>query len=69
MPPGHQGMERSAVANAIGKRELPAAVAAADKARAPIYRDALIDEFTAGHGKLTHDDIVMRNRAVTAGRP
>ncbi|MBB3224027.1 NADPH-dependent F420 reductase [Pseudoduganella umbonata] len=53
--------------------ELPAdalasAIAEADKERAPSYREALIEEFMAGHGKLTHDDIVMRNRAVTAGR-
>lgn len=47
--------------------ELASALSAADRARAPMYREALIKEFMAGHGKLTHDDIVMRNRAVTAG--
>jgi predicted dinucleotide-binding enzyme len=47
--------------------ELASALAAADKERAPAHREALIKEFMAGHGKLTHDDLVMRNRAVTAG--
>jgi predicted dinucleotide-binding enzyme len=47
--------------------ELASALAAADKERAPANREALINEFMAGHGKLTHDDIVMRNRTVTAG--
>lgn len=47
--------------------ELVSAVAAAEKERAPAHREALINEFMAAHGKLTHDDIVMRNRAVTAG--
>jgi predicted dinucleotide-binding enzyme len=48
--------------------ELTSALASADKACAPTNREALINEFMAGYGKLTHDDIVMRNRAVTAGR-
>jgi 8-hydroxy-5-deazaflavin:NADPH oxidoreductase len=47
--------------------ELASALAIADKDRAPANREALIKEFMAGHGKLTHDHIVMRNRAVTAG--
>jgi predicted dinucleotide-binding enzyme len=46
--------------------ELAAALAAADKTRAPAQRESLIKEFMAGHGKLTHEDIVLRNRAVTA---
>jgi predicted dinucleotide-binding enzyme len=46
--------------------ELASALAAADKLRAPANRESLINEFMAGHGKLTHDDIVMRNRTVTA---
>jgi predicted dinucleotide-binding enzyme len=49
--------------------ELATALSGADKKCAPTYREALINEFMADHGKLTHDDMVMRNRAVTAGRP
>jgi predicted dinucleotide-binding enzyme len=48
--------------------ELASALAAADKHRAPANRESLIQEFMAGHGKLTHDDIVMRNRTVTANK-
>lgn len=48
--------------------ELATALAAADRHRAPANRESLIQEFMAGHGKLTHDDIVMRNRAVTANK-
>jgi predicted dinucleotide-binding enzyme len=47
--------------------ELATALSDADRERAPVNREALINEFMAGHGKLTHDEIVMRNRAVTAG--
>jgi len=47
--------------------ELVSALAAADQKSAPANREALIKEFMAGHGKLTHDDMVMRNREVTAG--
>lgn len=47
--------------------ELVPALAAANQERAPAYREALIKEFMAGHGKLTHEDVVMRNREVTAG--
>lgn len=47
--------------------ELAAALAAANQERAPAYREALIKEFMAGHGKLTHEEMVMRNREVTAG--
>ena len=47
--------------------ELTSALATADKQRAATNREVLINEFIAGHGKLTHDDMVMRNRAVTAG--
>ena len=46
--------------------ELKFALAAADKKRAPANREILINEFMAGYGKLTHDDIVMRNRTATA---
>ncbi len=45
---------------------LTTALASAGKACAPTRRDALIKEFMAGYGKLTHDDIVMRNRQVMA---
>jgi predicted dinucleotide-binding enzyme len=48
--------------------DLRAALDAADKARAPEYRDALMKEFIASGGTATHDDIVARNRAVTARR-
>lgn len=48
--------------------ELASALAAADRHRAPANRESLIQEFMAGHGKLTHDDIVMRNRTVTANK-
>ena len=45
---------------------LRSALAAADKERAPVNRETLLNEFMAGYGKLTHDDLVVRNRAVTA---
>lgn len=45
---------------------LRAALNAADKARAPVNRDALINEFMSAGDSLTHDAIVERNRAVTA---
>jgi len=47
--------------------ELVAALAAANQEQAPACRDALIKEFMAGHDKLTHEGIVMRNREVAAG--
>jgi predicted dinucleotide-binding enzyme len=46
--------------------ELKAALAAADRRRAPENREALIKEFAAAGARLTHDEIVARNRAVTA---
>jgi len=46
---------------------LSSALAAADKQLAPANREVLIKEFMAGYDKLTHNDIVLRNRAVTAG--
>lgn len=42
------------------------AVRSADRSRAPGNRDALLKEFMAAGGKLTHDEIVARNRVVTA---
>ena len=46
--------------------ELKSALQSADRSRAPGNRDALLREFMAAGGKLTHDEIVARNRAVTA---
>jgi hypothetical protein len=46
--------------------ELKSALRSADRSRAPGNRDALLREFMAAGGKLTHDEIVTRNRAVTA---
>jgi predicted dinucleotide-binding enzyme len=52
----------------LGLDELASALAVADQQRAPANRESLIKEFMAGHGKLTHEDIVMRNRSVTANK-
>jgi len=49
----------------LTQKELQSALASADKQRAPQYREALIKEFIAGNGKITHDEMVARNRAVT----
>ncbi|PSJ53631.1 hypothetical protein [Kumtagia ephedrae] len=46
--------------------DLKSALQSADRSRAPGNRDALIREFMAAGGKLGHDEIVARNRAVTA---
>lgn len=45
---------------------LKAALAAANKDRAPANREALIQEFISAEGGLTHDQTVARNREVTA---
>jgi hypothetical protein len=45
---------------------MKSSLASADKQRAPKNREALLKEFMAGNGKFTHDEIVARNRAVTA---
>ncbi|MBZ9672341.1 NADPH-dependent F420 reductase [Mesorhizobium sp. ES1-3] len=50
----------------LTRDQLTAALQSADKSRAPGNRDALIKEFMAAGDKLTHGDIVARNRAVTA---
>jgi 8-hydroxy-5-deazaflavin:NADPH oxidoreductase len=50
----------------LTENELKSALWSADRSRAPENRDALIKEFMAGGGKLTHAEIVARNRAVTA---
>lgn len=46
--------------------ELTSALRSADRSRAPGNRDALLREFMAAGGRLTHDEIVARNRTVTA---
>ena len=46
--------------------ELKSALQSADRSRAPGNRDALLREFMAASGELAHDEIVARNRAVTA---
>ena len=46
--------------------ELRSALRSADRSRAPGNRDALLREFMAAGDKLTRDEIVARNRAVTA---
>jgi hypothetical protein len=43
---------------------LQSALASADKWRAPKNREALMKEFMACNGKLTHDEMAARNRAV-----
>jgi 8-hydroxy-5-deazaflavin:NADPH oxidoreductase len=48
--------------------ELRPALDAADQARAPAHREALIQEFIARGDTATHEDMVARNRAVTAPR-
>lgn len=48
--------------------ELGEALSAANKARAPIDRDALIKSFMEEKSPLSHEQIVARNRAVTASR-
>jgi predicted dinucleotide-binding enzyme len=45
---------------------LHSALRSADQSRAPGNRDALLREFMATGGKLSHDEIVARNRTVTA---
>jgi predicted dinucleotide-binding enzyme len=46
--------------------DLKSVLHTANRSRAPGNRDALLKEFMAAGGKLTHDEIVTRNRAVTA---
>lgn len=46
--------------------ELQSALAAADKKRAPENREALITQFMARYGELTHDDTIAMNRTGTA---
>lgn len=45
--------------------ELKFALRRANRSQAPANRDALLREFMAGGGKLAHDHIIARNRAVT----
>ncbi|MBL0407945.1 NAD(P)-binding domain-containing protein [Microvirga aerilata] len=46
--------------------ELEAALASADRRRAPENREALINGFISAGATLTHDEMVARNRAATA---
>ncbi|TPJ74617.1 NAD(P)-binding domain-containing protein [Mesorhizobium sp. B2-7-1] len=46
--------------------ELKSALQSAKRSRAAGNRDALLRQFMAAGGRLSHDDIVARNRAVTA---
>lgn len=48
--------------------ELKDALSAADKARAPLDRDALLKSFMEEKSPLSHEQIVARNRKVTAPR-
>ncbi len=48
--------------------ELRDALAAADSARAPVDRDAMIQSFMAGNGPPTREQMVAGNRAATAPR-
>lgn len=48
--------------------QLRDALSSADKARAPVDRDALIKSFMEEKSPLSHQQIVARNRAVTAPR-
>lgn len=50
----------------LNASDLKAALQAADKARAPVNRDALMKEFMSASEPLTHEHVVARNRAVTA---
>ncbi|MDA9433812.1 NADPH-dependent F420 reductase [Bradyrhizobium sp. CCBAU 51627] len=45
--------------------ELKFALRRANRPQAPANRDALLREFMAGGGKLAHDHVIGRNRAVT----
>jgi predicted dinucleotide-binding enzyme len=45
--------------------QLKSALRSTDRSRAPGNRDVLLREFMAARGKLTHDEIVARNRVVT----
>ncbi|MDK3022712.1 NAD(P)-binding domain-containing protein [Cupriavidus taiwanensis] len=48
--------------------DLQSALSAADKARAPLDRDALIKSFMEEKSPLSHEQIVARNRKMTAPR-
>ncbi|WP_407572618.1 NADPH-dependent F420 reductase [Deinococcus altitudinis] len=49
----------------LTRDELGAALAAADRKRAPENRDAIMKTFTTGAAPLTHDEMVARNRDMT----
>lgn len=46
--------------------ELTAALARADRSRAPLNRDAVLQQLMSAKPPLTHEQMVARNRAVTA---
>jgi predicted dinucleotide-binding enzyme len=50
----------------LSLEELKPALAAANRDQAPSYRDAIIQEFIAADGGLSHEQTVARNREVTA---
>lgn len=49
----------------LSQDALKTALSQADRQRAPENREALIKEFMARYGELTHDDIIARNREGT----
>jgi 8-hydroxy-5-deazaflavin:NADPH oxidoreductase len=50
----------------LGLPELKLALDAADKARAPLNRDALMEKFMAPGSQFSHEQIVATNRSMTA---
>lgn len=50
----------------LDTEELKKALSSADAARAPKNRDALIKEFMTPGANFTHEDVIARNREVTA---
>ncbi len=64
----HQQPGAPAYCTELTLPELQVALSAADKARAPVDRDALIKGFMEAKAPLSHDQIVARNREVTAAQ-
>lgn len=52
----------------LSSTELPEALAAAQEGRGPANRDTLMNEFMGASTFPTHDQIIARNREVTAAR-
>lgn len=61
----HQQPGTQAYCTELTANELKSALQSAERSRAAGNRDALLREFMAAGGKLSHDEIVARNRAVT----